>query len=354
MRSEAGRSDALWLLGVWLLSRVLTQLFALVAARGEWMLPYPGFPLRFDFWGVWARFDSTPYLEIIENGYHPGYLGPGGWFPGYPYLVKVLCMSVSPVACGVMVSNLCLLGALWFLLRLAALDNVDGRGAVLLLLCFPSAFILTAVYSESLFLLCACAALYYARSDRPWAACLWATAASLTRLAGLSLVPALAWEFWRRRMAVEAHFTGLLLPLLGVLGFFLYLQQTTGNFFEYFHVQHTFSQILSVWKAVTIHGSLMLEQKTGLLFLTLELGILAWGWARIPASYRIYLLLSISMALYHTQGVCTQRFMLVHFPLFLALRSRLSDKTYPLALLLFVGGQVVLLTYWVYGYRATY
>jgi hypothetical protein len=70
----------------------------------------------------------------------------------------------------------------------------SSRDALFFLLLYPTAFFLVAMYSESLFLLLALAALGSARRDRPVAAAVFGLLAGTTRLTALALAAPLAIE----------------------------------------------------------------------------------------------------------------------------------------------------------------
>lgn len=356
MQESESKVPCLWLLLLWAFSRCCLQFIGLKASDETWLPVYPGFPAPGGFWEVWSRFDSTKYLEIIDQGYFPSYLGPAGWFPGYPCLVKPFTWLAPSLPAAVLVSNACLLAALLALYKLVSLDQseADSKRVVILLLAFPGAFILSSVYSESLFLLLACASLYAVRTDKWRTAVLLATAATLTRMAGIVLLPVLAWELYLQRERWSKELAWLLLLPAGILGFFLHLHFAVGDFWAYFKIQEVFGQLLSVWRGVNSGLPLMLEQKVGLAFFGLQILLLVACWKEIRPSYRLYVILSLAMTFYHTQGVCSQRFALVLFPLFMGLARVLSRRTYPLLVSLFLVGQGLLWVFWVQGYRATY
>lgn len=344
-------------LAAWLIHRLFLQLFGQFALSQSWMPVYPGFPIGLDPFGMWSRFDSTRYLDIMTKGYYPGRFGPAGWFPGYPLTAKALTPFLTPLQAGVALSGLCFFLALVVLLRLGRLDNDSSqstRRGALLLLAFPSTFILSAVYSESLFLLLCLCSVWAVRKEHSKTACFLAALATLTRLTGLCLIPALAWEMWHRKRKLTWDYLFLLLPGMAVLAFFLFLQIRTGNFFAYFQVQGDYSQILSIWKTWSNGRPLMLEQKTGLVFLLLEVSLIVIYWNKLRGSYRWFVMSSLLIAFYHTQGVCSQRFLLTQFPLFLVAGNHLRGRWFGLSLTILLSLQMWLFTLWVYGYRATY
>jgi Gpi18-like mannosyltransferase len=107
------------------------------------------------------------------------------------------------------------------LYRLAELDvGPDAaRLTVLLTALFPSGFFYLAPYTEGLFLALSVAALWLARSGRPWAAGLAGYGAVLTRTVGVVLVLPLAYEHLRRhRLCSRGAFSGLPAAALPVAG----------------------------------------------------------------------------------------------------------------------------------------
>ncbi len=164
---------------------------------------------------TFARWDSTWFLAIANDGYgHDA--ERAAFFPLYPLLVRGGSAFGSPIAAGVLLSLACFFLALVLLHRLTALelDERAADAAVWLLALFPVSFFFSAVYSESLFLLCSVGAVYAARTER-WA---WAGVAggcaACTRSAGLVLLLPLALLWWsgRRREDTLSWLWLLLVP----------------------------------------------------------------------------------------------------------------------------------------------
>src|SRR5256886_5576887 len=103
---------------------------------------------------IWARWDSDFFLRIAQDGYDKT---SAAFHPLYPALVAGLgrVFLGHYLLAGVVVSLLAALGAFALLYRIAEerLGTEGARRTVLYLAVFPTALLLQAVYSESLFLL---------------------------------------------------------------------------------------------------------------------------------------------------------------------------------------------------------
>jgi hypothetical protein len=147
------------------------------------------------------------------------------------------------------------------------LGSRRSRDALLFLLLYPTAFFLVAMYSESLFLLLALAALGSARRDRPAAAAVFGLLAGTTRLTALALAVPLAIEAfsaartgerpalsdghaWRRSLLAG------LAPAAGVLLWVFGSGLAAGEPGLFFRVQEAWqrgvSPLLGAWYFVTV------------------------------------------------------------------------------------------------------
>ncbi len=130
-----------------------------------------------------VRWDSIWYLMIAKHGYVSAQAT--AFYPLYPLLVHFTSFFTGSLAAGgVAISLASLLGALILLRRLTELElGADtARGTVLLVAFGPMALFLSAVYTESLFLLLSVGTIYAARQGR------WALAGALGGLAALTRV----------------------------------------------------------------------------------------------------------------------------------------------------------------------
>jgi len=115
---------------------------------------------------VWARWDSYWFIEIARHGYDVDEQA-AAFYPLYPTLLAGLgrLFLGHYVAAGIVISLLASAGAFVLLHGLA--QRLVGEDAafrtILFLAVFPTSFFLSAVYSESLFLLTTVALLYHLR-----------------------------------------------------------------------------------------------------------------------------------------------------------------------------------------------
>ena len=224
-------------LAVALASRVLV--LVVVGVVGWWQRP-DGAPLSDVLLRPLGAWDGQWYARIAEHGYDPtiAHGNAAAFFPLYPSLVGAVhaALPFVPVqAIGVVLSNGFFVAAvlvLWQLTR-RRLGEAVARRVVWYVALAPLAFVFSAVYTESLFLLLVVFAfLLMERGQTGWA-CAVAALAVLTRPVGIVLGPALAWRLWtdngRRfdRVLARRALPLLLLPL-AYAGFQAYLWWQTG------------------------------------------------------------------------------------------------------------------------------
>ncbi len=193
-----------------------------------------------------SRWDTGFYLSIATDGYryHGVPLPSVAFWPLLPLLIRALGGLVgSPAVAGLLIANAALLGAAMLLYRIAADDwgEAVAERAVWYMLIFPGSLFGSAIYSESLFLLCALGALYLARRGFWESAAMLAFAAALSRFVGIIVGPMLLLEWWRQRSRpsgprppLSAALAGLGAPL-GSAVYMLYLQRQFGDPLAFVH-----------------------------------------------------------------------------------------------------------------------
>ncbi|MEM9022187.1 MAG: mannosyltransferase family protein [Bacteroidota bacterium] len=314
-----------------------------------------------DIWGVW---DSGWYLQIARNGYPAGDAAALGdtaeyaFFPLYPMLMRWLApIFHNEFIAGIVLSNLALLLSGMVLYRLV--EHQFGRGparwAVVALFLFPVSFILSGVFTESLFLLFTLLAFRQAQLRQWWWVGVFGLLAGLTRSLGLLLVLPMAWEYmhskgWRWR-AIRPGILWLALIPLGYVTHGYLTYRLTGDFFALFHLVPAWGgswqfPLLRLWEGL---GSPYPFMPLFALFGSTALILLLAYVRKLPFSYVIFglycLLVPASLGL-----MSMPRHSLVVFPLFVALA--LAAERFWLRLILFsalAALQVVLAVHWFQG-----
>lgn len=194
---------------------------------------------------AFSRWDSGWYYSVAKFGYHfvRGQPSNTAFFPLYPLLMRLVHLLLvtradwSWYASGIIVSNVALLAGLYYLYRIVQgeFNDATARRAVFYVLIFPTTLYYSAVYSESLFLLCTVAAIYYARGQRWWIANAFAAGAALTRSPGIVLLLPLVLEYLRQHRfkltAIRWNVLSLTLAPLALAAIALYMYCSTGNLF---------------------------------------------------------------------------------------------------------------------------
>jgi hypothetical protein len=313
-----------------------------VAADG---LRYVDVPERFI--DLFDRWDSHLYVLIARDGYdHSDVLA--AFFPLYPLAMHPLArLGLSFPAAGLLVSWLALVLSLPLLLALVREDRgeASSRRAALIFLLYPGGFFLSAIYSESLFLLCALAAFFCTRKRRLVTGMLAATLAAACRPIGVLLAPALLLEVWGDlESSGPWRRAKLLLPVLGAilgLGAFAAFQgHVYGDALHFAHVQGIWRRHLAApWTAFL---KFQFDPDT---YVFTILAFVLLGWAvrrRERASYLVFVGLGLLVPLSSGSLQSFPRFLAVLFPLFLWAADALERRS---AMILY---SLVCLPLWVY------
>ena len=347
-----------------------------------------------------ARWDSAWYLEIAQYGYDLP--DRAAFFPLYPALVALVAPLTTPLLAGLVVSCGCALGGMYLLHRLVELDfGADTARAVILIVAwFPSAVVLSAVYSEGLFLLLSVGGIYAARLGRWPLAGLAAGLAAASRSSGVLLLIPLAIMYlygpradrprhgiaggWRPRHRVAPDIAWIAAAPAGVIAYLGYLWAATGEPLSAFSAQGEWSRTLiplvggialGAWDAVTgmvelvpgvgtswVHADgqvaeLVAARNLVLFgFLVVALWLVREGIHRLPAAYTAWavagLLLPLSVPALDEPLKSLPRFMLVLFPLWIALALWAQERGRLRRVLVTMGSLLVLSTAlfatWVY------
>lgn len=307
---------------------------------------------------TFSQWDARWFLQIAERGYTE-VPQAAAFFPVYPLAARALAtVTGSTLVAGVLISLAAGAAAAWALAELARplLGPRGTRDAVLFLALYPVGFVVTALYSDALFLALAAGAFVAATRGRALAAGIFGGLATGTRLIGLALLPALALLLWRGRDPRSLARLAPLLLLPAAVGLYaLYLDHALGDPWAFTSAQADWNREASllgplegVKDAVLAAGRgtrHLLEmpadgpghdQRVGLWNLShlLLLAAAAWltwvAWRRLGPAYGAYsaatLVIALSAPAEGFPLVSLPRFLLADFPLFLALAALTADR----------------------------
>jgi hypothetical protein len=294
---------------------------------------------------MFNHWDASHYVSIAENGY----VNTGDaanfivFFPLYPALIRIFTFNFNYInLTALVISNASSLVAFGYLYKLAKLEFNESVAlkTVLFLSVFPTAYFLSAPYTEGLFFALAIACIYYARLGNWQLAGSISLFAGLTRIEGLILLPALLVEYlhqkgWKpRKIGLNILWT---LPALG--GFLIYLDinnQVTGNPFTFLTVEAThWSNRLDPTAGLTAAyswattGHFPTNITVGLapllfaIFGLLTIGVSAWR--RMRPVYIVYMFFCWALAVSTSWWISVPRYVMGMFPMFM-LMGLLSNR----------------------------
>ena len=245
LRAALGSRLIVWVVGLTVIA-IFSANFSAIATNDPGFVTQPFHAVALNkLVAPAARWDSAWYIAIAQHGYYSAQ--SSNFFPLYPLLMSGVALVVgSPLIAGMLISLVSMLVGLTLLYRLALLDLDEGAASltVLLVALFPVSLFLSAVYTESLFLMLSVSAVYAARRER------WALAGVCGGLAAAahsngvivllplvllylygprSAVPTrVAGAWWKPRFGVARSAAWLLLVPAGVLAYMGYLAATHG------------------------------------------------------------------------------------------------------------------------------
>ncbi len=244
-------------LGIFTISRLVVAMglgSVLVVNQGlathHFTGPWPNPPRASLFLQALGSWDASWYLLIAQHGYFPppsqfpiAHGSATAFFPVWPLLVRGLSdlTGLTPVVVGVAMAFVCGAAAtvaLWYLVRHLC-DGAVADRAVALWVFFPGAVVLSMVYSEALAILL-CAVCLLALLKGQWL--LAGVAAGVATGVHPEAIVLVLCCLWAAGVAVHRDrdwwaLTAPVLSVAGVVGYFLYLRSTTGDLFEWYHVE---------------------------------------------------------------------------------------------------------------------
>jgi Gpi18-like mannosyltransferase len=320
------------------------------------------------FLNMFDHWDGPHYLYLAQYGYtNQG--DPANFivfFPLYPLLVRLLTVDFNFVnLSGLIVSNVASIVAVIYLFKLVKLDYTDSvaKKAVLFLCVFPTAYFMSAPFTEALFLVLVIASLYYARNANWALAGFLGCLSALTRIGGLVLVPALLVEYFHQRgWKFKASDYKILFSLLPAVGFMVYLginYVVMGDFLSFLTVQRehfheTFGPINGLkgawnWPSYNVYPDSITIGYAEIIFAAFGLAmVLAALKLKLRPSYQVYMLFTWAVTVSTSFWISVPRYVLAMFPLFIVLALVSSKKPVMFAILAAFGVGLFFFT-WLFG-----
>ncbi len=203
-----------------------------------------------------VRWDAYFYVHLARSGY-PAPLSDNrpiyslAFFPAYPLAVRALTYLVGDTfAASLLLSNLCALGAAFFVYRLGRTMGrlSEGVRAALLFLASPGAHFLSLSYTEGLFALSLAAALFALARRRTGLAALAGGLASATRSAGIVISLLILVDGFSKPRSALKLLRAVLLSLVassGLLAFALFCHSRYSDALAFAHIQAHYDRGMS-------------------------------------------------------------------------------------------------------------
>lgn len=285
---------------------------------------------------IWNRWDSAHYLFLAHFGYQR--FGPDRlwivYFPLFPWLIRLVRYLVSDYfLSGILVSTVCSITAALLFFRLARLDHSakTARMAVWFLFIFPASYFLHIAYTESLFLTLLFGSFLAARTNRWIIAGVLGALASMARIDGTVLIPALATEAviqYREHRHWRWSYLGILIIATGLFVYLWLNQSVTGSplsFLAYQHIRfhraiETPFEGLRSSIGMIMSRDPRTSQMVGVQEFTFTiLGLVAtvYCWARQRLSYGVWMIVNWLIFTSSSLVESVPRYTLALFPLFI-------------------------------------
>ncbi len=299
---------------------------------------------------MWIRWDAMWYTRIALQGYWTQALA---FFPLYPLLIAgvhwVTFTALSVYSASLVVSNL---GLIAFAVTFYALvneyfDDTLARRSLWMAIMFPTAFFLSAAYTESIFLFLSTAVFLLAKRRRYWAAGLLGLLAAITRNEGVFTAIPILWAYYQDYgLRFHKRILSVLGIPLGIAAFMAYQWAAFGN-------PLTFIQAESYWgrhitwpwvggflaiQEIFRGGPLQANTVLSMIDLVSAMGFVAlwlYGWRKhFPLDWLIYwgVLLLVDVSAPDIGGrsplLSMSRLVLILFPGFVALGILSENDTW--------------------------
>ena len=286
---------------------------------------------------MFNKWDAPHYADIAKNWYTNS--GDAAnfivFFPLYPVLIHLFTFDFDyAILSALLISIACSLIAFIYLYKLTRLEFNEGVAlkAVLFLSIFPTAYFLSAPYTEGLFFALVIASIYYARLGKWNLAGSISFFAALTRLAGLLLLPVLLVEYFHQKKwkpgTVRLNIAWTFSALAGFLTYLNINYQVTGSPFTFLtveaaHWSNSFDPRSGItgaysWATTATYPSNITIGIAPLVFAIFGLAMVGVSiWKRLRPVYIVYMFLTWGLAVSTSWWISVPRYIMAMFPMFM-------------------------------------
>lgn len=309
-----------------------------------------------------SRWDSNWYLDIASTGYkvdENNTLSNIVFLPIYPYLIKSVSylFNINLIFSGWITSISFLFLACLYLFKLVRdfHKEINPLNTVFLLLIFPTAFFLNAVYTESLFLFLSLASFYYAKKRNYLAAGAFGFLASLTRISGILLFIPLLMEFFQNKNYVNKKHLTRIIPLffvpVGAMLFFAFHWMKFGDPLLFFKVESAWGRSFNfnAEHFAFISRAAITNFSLDIFYLIFILAIIILLIRKRMYSYAVYVASTIVVAVSSGTLMSIGRYILVLFPIYIigaSLKNEISKKIWIVVSILLFALNTILFVNW--------
>ena len=271
----------LFVFAVAIASSMIFSLNPACKSIGCWTISLP-------FINIFARWDSGFYADIALTGYGTTITPRWEFFPLYPILMGIvgrliafmfpIPLDLAVYVAGFVISNVAFFGCVYFLFQLSDLVLGNTRTAAqsgILLALYPAGVFLSAVYSESVFLLLVLTSLiYWYRIKHPLSGVL-GFLAGLARPVGVLLAIPYVYEVLTDRSARKSalNYISVVAVLMAFVSFLAYSQIMTGTPFATFAAERLYWKVtLSPTYILTLARNEIIDHPIILPYLAMGIG----------------------------------------------------------------------------------
>lgn len=290
-----------------------------------------------------AQLDARAYLDIAKNGYNAEFNGTSnyGWYPLYPLLIRLFSLIGYELS-AFLISNIFSFIAVYLLYILVKeeLGEKNAHRSLFYLLFFPSAFFLTVMYTESLFLTLTLAMFILAKREEWFYVGILGFLVSLARVQGILLLFPMAYMYARKKKFkiknIDKNAIFLLLIIAGSATIFSYYYLATGDPLVHFKTYGRYAREISPpWESIintlteisksTSYAEIFLDSLN--IFIIISMFALVYiSLKHMKREYSIYFFASLLLPFFSSSLASMTRFVLVAFPVFMALAIMSNNK----------------------------